>query len=307
MSTTSLPLVYALVLNHNGSRWLPRCLQSLQSTSYPKLRVVLLDNASTDDSLEVARQAAPELEIFALPANLGFSEANNAGIRLGLEGGASYIALINNDTYVEPDWLTRLVEVAEANPRVGILGPAQLVYDGDAFNTWMTTALPAQTLAGLRDGAARPAFLAVEWVEGSALVARRSVFERVGLLDPLLFAYFEECDLCRRARVAGFEVALVPSSRIHHYRGGSWSQPPIARRQRFHLLRNGMIYNSTDPSLSLAANFLHLLRHDAVNLKAALLGKGEMFTWARANLSVGVSLPAMYRKWRADRRRLSAL
>ena len=295
------PLVYTVVLNHNGESWLKRCLESLAQCSYPWLRTVLVDNASTDNSVAVARSIASKIEIIENDQNLGFCEGNNAAIRYALGRGADYVALLNTDTYVEPEWLDRVVEVGEANPQIGVLGPVQLVFDGQEFNSWMTAALP-DMLPALRDRTAPGFWLPVEWVEGSCLVAKSKVFERVGLLDPLFFMFFEECDLCRRARAAGFQIAVVPSSKIHHYRGGCFHQPHLAGRRAFLLLRNSMIYNSTDPGASFFGNVVGLLRNDAVHLKDAMFKNGNLAAWFRANGSVFARLPSMYRKWRADRR-----
>src|SRR5262249_38242087 len=144
------------------------------------------------------------------------------------------------------------------------------------------------------------AWLPVTWVEGSCLVAKRRVFTRIGCLDPIFFAFFEEIDFCRRARAAGFEIALVPSSRIHHYRGGSFGQPGLATHRALLALRNSMVFNSTDPECSFLRNLANLLRNDATQLKQVILGKERLAVWCRANGAVLARLPQLYRKWRAD-------
>jgi GT2 family glycosyltransferase len=131
MAPASPPSFFSIVLNHNGCRWLPRCLASLLACDYPAQRVVLVDNGSADDSIALARSISDRIEILALGANLGFSEGNNAGIDYALSRDADYVALLNNDTYFEPDWITRLVEVGETQPAIGVLGPVHLVFDGE--------------------------------------------------------------------------------------------------------------------------------------------------------------------------------
>ncbi len=295
-----LPPVYAIVLNHNGKAWLERCFQSLLACCYPQLRVVLVDNGSTDGSVALARSISPQIHVLETGANLGFCGGNNAGIRYALERGAAYVALLNNDTYFESEWLLRLVEVGEANPQVGILGPVHLVFDGQEFNNWMTSAFP-QLLDVLRRRDQPGVWLPVERVEGSGLVAKRKVFEQVGWLDPIFFAFFEEFDLCRRTRAAGLDVAIVPSSKIHHHRGGSFGQPGLNRRRAFLMMQSSMIYNSTDPESSMLRNVANLLRNDATHLKQAVVGNGSLVAWLRANCSMLPRLPRLYRKWRADR------
>ncbi|MBI3667702.1 MAG: glycosyltransferase family 2 protein [Acidobacteria bacterium] len=296
------PSVWAVVLNCNGASWLKRCLGSLLACSYPRLQLLMVDNASTDGSVALARRISSRIEVIENNSNLGFCAGNNAAIDYALQRGADYVALLNNDTYAEPDWLDRLVEVGEAHPQVGILGPVQLVFDGDQFNSWTTSALAHLLKALERDESG--AWLPVEWVEGSCLVAKRRVLERIGRLDPIFFIFFEEIDLCRRARAAGFQVAIVPSSRIHHHRGGYFAQPRLSRRRDFLRLRNSIIYNSTDPRLSLLGNLQGLLLNDAVHFKDALLKSRNPAVWLWANCSLLSLLPALYRKWRADREML---
>ena len=295
-----LPTVFGVVLNHNGQNWLPRCLESLLCSDYPALRVLLVDNGSTDRSLEIARAVSPRVEILENGANLGFSAGNNAGIARALSEGAGYVALLNNDTHFEPQWLRRLIEVGEAEPRLGVLGPAHFVFDGSAYNTWMTSAF-SNRLAEIREHDRPGAWVPVEWVEGSCLVVKRAVFEQIGLLDPVFFAFYEESDFCRRARAAGFEVGLVPSSRFHHHRGGYYGQQQVSRRREYLMLRSGLIYNSTDPLASLPANVLALLLCDLTNLKASLLGASRLGVWLQVNGSLLAAWPAVYRKWQADR------
>jgi len=300
------PLVYAIVLNRNGEKWLQRCLGSLLESSYANLRVILADNGSADGSLALARKISSQIEILAHPSNLGFCEGNNLAIRKALDAGAGYVVLLNNDLHFERDWLDRIIGVAEQNPELGILGPVQLAYDGDEFNSWTETALRGR-LDEIRASDQPGKWLDVEWVEGSCLLARRAVFERIGLLDPIFFIFFEEIDFCRRARAAGFDIALVPSSKVHHYRGGYFATPALAQRRSFLFLRNSMIYNSSDPTAALASNLRALLLSDAVHLKQALNGGGGLLEWMRANAALFASLPAVYRKWRSDRRMLARL
>ena len=296
--------VFVLVLNHNGERWLERCLRSLLACSTPGLEIVLLDNASTDGSVALARGLSPRLRVLQNERNLGFCAGNNLGISHALARGADYVALLNNDTYVAPDWIDRLLEVGESDPSIGVLGPVQLAYDGDDFNSWTLTALP-KMVDSLRREDSPGAWFPVEWVEGSCLVAKRGVLERVGMLDPIFFTFFEELDLCRRARAAGFQIAIVPSSKIHHHRGGFFGQPSQSAHRDFLLLRNSMIYNSTNPSVSLLGNVQGLLLNNAVHLRNALFRQGNLRLWLQASGSVLVHLPSLYRKWRADRLVLS--
>ncbi len=299
------PLVYVAVLNYNGERWLKRCLESLLASTYSPSKLLLVDNGSSDKSVALARSISSRIDILENRANLDFVTGNNAAIGYALERGARYIALLNNDTYVEPDWLARIIEVGESTRQLGILGPVQLVFDGQELNSWMTGALAA-SLETIRSRDQPGAWVPVEWVEGSGLVAKREVFERIGRLDPIFSFFFEECDLCRRARLAGFQIGIVPSSKIHHHRGGSFAGAQLARSRAFLLVRNSMIYDATDPQASLFVNMIRLSRNSATHLKEALFGEGSLAIWGKATCTVAARLPALYRKWCTDRERIRA-
>lgn len=297
------PLVYVIILNFNGSRWLQSCLQSLCATEYANFKTVLVDNASTDDSVELVRQHFPEIELIANSANLGFSEGNNVAIRKALTESADYVVLLNPDTKVTPRWLSELITVGEQEKEVGILGAVQLTYDGEEFNTWTTTAL-SEHLVELQSETARD-WIPVEWVEGACFAIKREVIEHIGLLDPIYFAFYEEIDFCRRAAHQGYKTAIVPRSRIHHFRGGSWEANATIKRQRdYRCDRSQFIYNLTDPRRSLATNFGWYLQTLLTKTKDAALAFSLPKAWdlARIQFDLLRNVGTIWRKWRRERR-----
>ena len=247
------PSAYVIILNFNGSRWLAACLESLRATDYANFKILLVDNASTDDGVEIVRQNFSEIEIILNQTNLGFSEGNNVAIRAAIAAGADYVLLLNPDTKVTPQWLSELIAVGERERDIGILGAVQLAYDSEEFNSWTAMAL-APFLAELKSANARE-WISVEWVEGACFAIKREVIEAVGLLDPIYFAFYEEIDFCRRAACGGYKTAVVSRSRIHHFRGGSWEATPAIKRERdYRCDRSQFIFALTDPRRSLAAN-----------------------------------------------------
>jgi GT2 family glycosyltransferase len=246
------PLVYIVVLNYNGVSWLKACLTSLLATTYSNFKVLLVDNASADGSVDFVLTAFPQVQIIQNDHNLGFSEGNNVGIELALTAGADYVVLLNPDTKVPPNWLAKLIEIGEAESAIGILGPVQNCYDNDEPNAW-TKAVATPQLAQFGALNAMPVWLAVEWVEGSCFVVKREVFRQVGYLDPIYYSFYEEIDFCRRAACAGYQIALVPKTHIHHHRGGIWAVQ--RNRKRDYLCDRGQfIYALTDPRRSLLRN-----------------------------------------------------
>lgn len=297
------PLVYVIVLNYNGRRWLEACFNSLLATNYDRMRLLLVDNASEDGSGDLVKELFPQVAVITNSANLGFSEGNNVGIRRAMMDGADYIVLLNSDVKVKADWLAQLIKIGESNAEVGVLGAVQLSYEGDEFNSWTTTVL-SRHLGELREmDTARP-WIPVEWVEGACLAVKRQVCVEIGELDPIYFAFFEEIDFCRRAICAGYKVALVPRCRIHHFRGGSWEASATLKRRRDYLCdRSQFIYNLTDPRGGLAHNLFLYLR--------TLITKGKDITkdfsparcWDLLWMQIEIVRQAgrVWHKWQRDR------
>jgi GT2 family glycosyltransferase len=209
------PRVCVLILNYNGKYHLEYNLPSLCATDYPNLELVLLDNASTDESLEFTRTNFPHVTLIQNESNLGWAAGNNMGIRYALDHGADYVVLQNNDTLVDPRWLKAAVQVCEANPHIGIVGFTMLQEyvqgedpDQEQFKTLS---------AAWKQVEYEPA----NHVTGAALFVRARVFHDVGLIDEAYFAYSEEDDLEKRATRAGYQMVRL-NVPLWHYNGGFW-------------------------------------------------------------------------------------
>src|SRR5262249_48239189 len=196
-----------------------------------------------------------------------------------------------------------LITVGAAQTEAGILGAVQLEYDGAEFNEWTKTAM-RKMLDELKQPESARAWIPVEWVEGACFAVKRRVFEDVGLLDPIYFAFYEEIDFCRRAVSRGYKIALVPRSRIHHYRGGSWEANPAIKRERDYCCdRSQFIYASTDPRKSVIRNLwwyfitLGTKIKDAVNNFSLI----RLLDLVRIQADLIVKSGAIVSKWRRDR------
>jgi GT2 family glycosyltransferase len=263
----------------------------------------LVDNASTDNSVGVIKKHFPQIDFLANPSNLGFSEGNNRGIEKALASGADYVVLLNPDVRTEPDWLSNLIEVGESETSIGILGAVQLNYENHDFNDWTMTAL-SQHLDELREPARARPWIPVDWVEGACFVVKRRVFDEIGLLDPIYFAFYEEIDFCRRAACRGYQTALAPRSLIHHYRGGSWqANQQISRERDYRCDRSQFIYNLTDPRKSLFGNLGRYLVTLATKAKELLadFSFGRAWDLLRMQVDVLTNLGKLVSKWRRER------
>lgn len=301
------PLVYVIVVTFNGRRWLDACLESLSRTNYDNFKVVVVDNNSSDDSVDFIRTTFPDVELIVSDDNYGFCEGNNTGIASALEANADYVVLLNNDTHVEEDWLAEITAVGEKNANVGILGAVQLIYDGNDFNSW-TTSVAKNHLAELNNlNTARP-WIPMRWVEGSCFAIKRKVIEEVGLLDPIYFMYYEEIDYCRRSAAHRYSTALVPRSRFHHYRGGTSKINAQAKRKRALLYdRSYLIYHATDLRRLFSVNMLRygLAVASKCFEQLRLRRYGRMWDVIRLQPELARSFKAIRRKWKNDRARLN--
>jgi len=223
----SSPCVFIIVVNWNGVADTLECLESLRHLDYPNFQVVLVDNASVDDSVEIVRRKAPSTRIIANTRNLGFTGGNNVGIRYALENGADYVWLLNNDTIVDRNALSSFLKAADSDPAIGILGSKIYYYSersvlsfAGATIDWGKGRSP-HVGRGESDRGQYDTVRDVERVSGCSMLVKKDVCDRVGLLDDDFFLYAEDVDWCVRARIAGFRCVYVPASMVFHKEAAS--------------------------------------------------------------------------------------
>ncbi len=218
------PLVVIVVVTWNGLRDTLHCLASLRKIQYDNTRIVLVDNASADGTPDTVRHYFPDVHLIANPTNAGYVQANNQGIAWALEQGADWVLLLNNDVYMEAGALAELVRVGETTPDIGIVGPVMqrtlrpdlLDLGGDLDFRWGRVFL-RQVQPVLNGRSTEP----VDYVWGCALMARRAVLDQTGGLAPIYTAYFEDAELCLRARRMGWLTVAALQARVVHQVGKS--------------------------------------------------------------------------------------
>lgn len=222
------PKIVIVLLNWNGKKDTIQCLQSLSQVTGPRFRTIVIDNGSTDGSVEAIREAFPEQPIFQMGANLGFAGGNNYGITWALEKKAEWILLLNNDTTVAPDLLTEFLNAATEQPKAKILGAKILRMSQpdiiDHLGGFWNPAI-AEFVSHASGEIDTPYYdmQPADYVCGAALLMHRSVPETIGLLEPRFFLFWEETDYCFRAKRAGFEVWTAPKARVWHKVSSSFS------------------------------------------------------------------------------------
>jgi GT2 family glycosyltransferase len=243
------PSVSIIILNYNGYNDTLACLRSMEHMTYPNAQVIVVDNGSTDGSVEAIRAQHTRFKLIETGANLGYTGGNNAGIRFALESGAEYIMLLNNDTIVAPDMLDILVEALQADPGIGVVGPMIYYYDSPDtiwsaggkidWTHGLTSMIGLDEIDKTQFGI-RPQ--SVDFVTGCAMLARRSVWEKIGLLDDTFFMYYEETEWCVRASRAGFKIVHVPMAMIWHKI--STAQRAASARTYYYMTRNRLLFLS---------------------------------------------------------------
>lgn len=226
------PRVSIIILNWNGWRDSVECLKSLNKIAYSNFEVIVIDNGSTDKSVEMIknfkRQALRfKLNLIENKENLGFAEGNNVAIRQILkEGDSDFILLLNNDTVVEKGFLAELIKTAQEKKEAGILGPKIYYYNFKGKkNVIQSTGSRINLFFGNFPATERPDKVdkrpfvkpkSVDFVTGACLLIKTEVVRKIGLLDKRFFLVFEDTDWCLRAKKAGYLILYVPRSIIWH-------------------------------------------------------------------------------------------
>lgn len=218
--------VFIIIVNWNGKETLKQCLTSiLKYTTTPEFQIIVVDNGSTDQSVKMLQQEFPTVNIIRNEGNLGFSKANNQGIKYAANHGAEYYLLLNNDVLVsQEDWLARMIGLIESDKTIGMVG-CKLVYpDGRIQHAGglVHVAGAGHRGDGERDTRQYDRVEFVDYVTGAALLTEAEVIRKIGLLDegftPL---YFEDTDWCLRARYCGYKIAYTPNPTLIHNQGSS--------------------------------------------------------------------------------------
>jgi GT2 family glycosyltransferase len=229
-------MISVIIVSYNTAALLRRCLLELYNNAPPfEMEVLVVDNNSLDDSSDMVKREFPQVQLILNSENVGFAAANNQAYNVA---SGDYIVLLNPDAFIKPGCLDNVVAFMERHPKCGLSGGRLLSPAGELEpsarkfpNAW-TKFL---TLSGLRARFPRSSFFAgheyggfdhcsnieVDWVPGTFTVYRREMLEETGLFDERFFLYYEETDLCRKAKRLGWSVYFTSESEVVHMGGGS--------------------------------------------------------------------------------------
>ena len=221
------PKVTVVIINWNGKAYLDRCLASVANQTYDNYNVILVDNGSTDGSAQFVKTNYPRVEVIALNRNYEFAGANNIGIKKALSDGAEFIALLNNDTKADKEWLLELAKAIEQDDRIGICASKMLRMDDpriiDSAGHVFKDDIPHDRGHGEVDNGQYDGQLGVLGGCAGASLYRKEMFEEIGLFDESYGIYYEDAELSWRSNRRGWKARFVPKSIVYHVRGGSTS------------------------------------------------------------------------------------
>ena len=209
------PLVSIIIVNWNAKDYLEQCIDSLLSQTLSNFEIILVDNNSTDNSLELIEKKYPQIKLIKNNENVGFAEGNNIGIK---HAKGKYIALFNPDAVAENNWLSHLIPVLDSSDRIAA-ATGKMYYLGDKFGkdavfcTWSKinpyTSIPFNFTNNEPESK-------VDYLSGAAMLVKKEVIDKIGFLDPDYFLYFEETDWCARMIRAGYDLIYVPQAIVWH-------------------------------------------------------------------------------------------
>lgn len=271
-----------VILNWNGRKWLEQFLPGVAASVQAPHKVLLVDNASTDDSLAWARTHCPTVEILALDQNYGFTGGNNRALP---HIDTRYLVLLNSDVEVAPGWLEPLVADAESDPKIAAVQPKVLMWSQKELFEY------AGAAGGWVDSLAYPfcrgrLFDQVEsdngqyndasdifWATGACCLIRTEVAHKIGLLEEIFFAHMEEIDFCWRAQLNGYRIRVVPQSVVYHVGGGTLHK--VNPFKTFLNVRNSlsMMYLNLHSGERLPRLFARLVLDGVWGVKALLGGQ----------------------------------
>ena len=266
--------IAVIIVNWNAREDLRRCLESLYTEPKPQVayEVWVVDNASEDGSAGMVAAEFPQVQLIVNTDNAGFSKANNQAIA---QTGSRYVFLLNSDAFIHPGALEQLVAYADAHPQAGIVGPKVLNVNGSVQfscrrfpslgagffrNTYLGRLFPHNKFARdyLMVSFDHAEDRAVDWVSGCAMLIRRDLLQKIGVLDERFYMYCEDVDLCQRAWEGGWEVIYAPQAVVTHAIGRSsdknadqmiiefhrsWYEYDRKRHPQASLLRRAAVYS----------------------------------------------------------------
>ncbi|WP_169808425.1 glycosyltransferase family 2 protein [Clostridium ljungdahlii] len=215
------------MVNYNGYKDTIECVNSLIKLNYSNYKIVIVDNASSDDSVKILKEELNDCKIIESNKNLGFAYGNNLGIKYALDNKADYVLLLNNDTLVETSFLTNMINSFNVNKSIGLVGckimyypQKNIIWYGGGYINWFK-------FIGIHYGAKQidkgqyDQEKEIDFMTGCCMLIKREVFDKTGFLSEDYFMYLEDVDFCVKVKDAGYKIWYNPKAIIYHKVGFS--------------------------------------------------------------------------------------
>lgn len=294
--TEVYPFVSIVVLNFNGKDYLPNCIDSVLKNKYPNFELILVDNASTDGSIQPIRDlygSDPRIEIVESRENLGFSGGNNLGFE---HSRGEYIVFLNNDTRVEADWLLHLVEALENDSTIGIAQSLIYSMDGKTIQSagWIFSDYLIKKYVLYPDKPPdlklKPVF-DVSFVCGATMIVRREILDDMGAFEPKVPFFYDDTLLTLKTRLRGKRAVTVTASKMYHASGATNVWKTYFTTYNLHKANNILIFDvfqkSTDLIKAAVCNTANATSNTFFNIRnqdiAATAGNINAFIWTIRN------------------------
>jgi len=245
-----------ILIGYYGDDWLPACVESLAKSSSGRPKLILVDNAGNTciDQLDLSPFNA---RVVRPPEKLGFADANNFGLRF-IGADVDTVCFLNQDTKSGPGWLDECIEVLTQNPPLGAISPTIYTYDWQAWdpNFFDCACRAGHFPAKPPAEPTLPRLHQVPEITAAAMLVRNDVLRKVGPFDPVFGSYYEDYDLCRRVRRAGFDLGIAGLAKIAHFSGSATSDDRALRRRARLIVRNRVIHQMRDAGANRLGAFL---------------------------------------------------
>ncbi len=270
----SSPKVSIIIVNYNGKELLQKCLDSLLKVNYDNFEIILVDNNSTDGSVEFITKNYPSLIIIKLDSNKGFAEPNNVAAKISK---GKYLLFLNNDTVVTPNFISEMVKVMETDKKIAVCQSLLLKPDGSVdssgdFIDHLGVVYNSKTkIDEIRE---------VSSARGASMLVRSDIFEKLDGFDQKFFITFEDVDLCWRSWILGYRVLIIPTSIVYHE--GGITIKKIKSEIAFHGFKNQLAMKIT--------NFEPILAMRNMMLFFGIYGIRELKIWLDYTISGSTKL-----------------
>lgn len=215
------PKVAIVIVNWNGKEDTFECLESIRTIDYSNVEVIVVDNGSTDNSVDAIRERFHEVVLLEAKKNHGKAGGSNIGIRYALNSGADFVLLFDNDAIADSKLIMNFLKATNVVDSHAILGakiyhfdePNKIQYSG---TKWSNSGFKQLGMGYVDEGQRFNSIVETAYACGCALFVDKTVLKKIGILDERFFCYFEETDFCYRARAEGFRSFVVPSAKVWH-------------------------------------------------------------------------------------------